>query len=215
MDLLAVMHENDERGEITGTHASLARIARCTEAEMRDALREINVTKTGHVTVGHANVTVLNRRMARAHKERVSARERKQKQRGTSTHEEPPEPDVTETSRSYSSSSSSTSVNTPPKSPSPKKRFTKPTLDEVAAYCRERGNTISASIWFDHYESNGWRVGKNPMKDWRASVRYWEQNRPGGNGAAGKAHSDGPRPSAVERVERATRSGGRTFDAEP
>jgi phage replication O-like protein O len=46
-----------------------------------------------------------------------------------------------------------------------------------------------------------------------AFLESWQPPR-GGNGAAGKAHSDGPRPSAVERVERATRSGGRTFDAE-
>lgn len=57
------------------------------------------------------------------------------------------------------------------------KRFVKPTEDEVAAYCKERGNTIDAAAFVAFYDSNGWRVGKNPMKDWKAAVRTWEQKR--------------------------------------
>ena len=57
------------------------------------------------------------------------------------------------------------------------KRFTKPTLAEVQAYCAERGNTVDAQKFVDYYEANGWRVGKNPMKDWRAAVRTWERNQ--------------------------------------
>jgi hypothetical protein len=52
----------------------------------------------------------------------------------------------------------------------------KPTLDEVTAYCLERKNLVDPQRWLDHYESNGWRVGKNPMRDWRAAVRTWEKN---------------------------------------
>ena len=55
------------------------------------------------------------------------------------------------------------------------RRFTKPSLDEVSAYCAERGNNVDAEKWYDYYESNGWRVGKNAMKDWRAAVRTWEK----------------------------------------
>ena len=58
-------------------------------------------------------------------------------------------------------------------------RFTPPTLDEVSAYCQERGNSVDAERFVSFYESNGWKVGKNPMKDWRAAVRTWERdNRP-------------------------------------
>lgn len=53
-------------------------------------------------------------------------------------------------------------------------RFKKPTLEEVAEYCRERGNSISPQGFINYYDSNGWRVGKNPMKDWKAAVRTWE-----------------------------------------
>ena len=64
----------------------------------------------------------------------------------------------------------------------PQKRFTKPTLEEVQAYCLERNNGVDAQKWFDYYSSNGWKVGKNPMKDWKAAVRTWE--RSGDNGRA-------------------------------
>lgn len=62
------------------------------------------------------------------------------------------------------------------------RRFTPPTLAEVRAYCRERMNNVDASRFVDYYASNGWKVGKNPMKDWRAAVRTWEKSDSGGRG---------------------------------
>jgi predicted transcriptional regulator len=59
-------------------------------------------------------------------------------------------------------------------------RFVKPTLEEVQAYCLERGKGVDAQKWYDYYSANGWKVGKNPMKDWKAAVRTWE--RSGDNG---------------------------------
>lgn len=56
-------------------------------------------------------------------------------------------------------------------------RFTPPTLEDVAAYCRERGNGIDPQQFIDHYTSNGWKVGNTRMKDWRAAVRTWEARR--------------------------------------
>ena len=53
--------------------------------------------------------------------------------------------------------------------------FTKPTLEEVREYCDTRANDVDPEQFFDHYESNGWMVGKAPMKDWRAAVRNWER----------------------------------------
>lgn len=53
--------------------------------------------------------------------------------------------------------------------------FTPPTLDEVSAYCQGRGNNVSPQRFIDFYESKGWMVGKNKMKDWKAAIRTWEQ----------------------------------------
>ncbi len=55
------------------------------------------------------------------------------------------------------------------------RRFKKPTVEEIDAYCEERGNGLSGQAIHDHYESNGWMVGRTKMKDWKAAVRTWEQ----------------------------------------
>ena len=57
-----------------------------------------------------------------------------------------------------------------------RKRFEKPTLSEIEQYCIERKNNVNAEHFFDYYESNGWKVGKNSMKDWKAAVRTWERS---------------------------------------
>ncbi len=54
-------------------------------------------------------------------------------------------------------------------------RFVPPTVEEVAEYCRERGNHIDAQAFVDHYQANGWKRGKNKVQDWRACVRTWER----------------------------------------
>ena len=72
------------------------------------------------------------------------------------------------------------------------KRFTKPTLAQIQAYCIERNNNVDAERFYDYYEANGWKVGKNPMKDWKASVRTWERN-----GYSSNAQERAPKPSAT------------------
>lgn len=52
-----------------------------------------------------------------------------------------------------------------------------PTLEEVTAYCKERHNNVDPQTFIDFYESKGWMVGKNKMKDWKACVRTWEKSR--------------------------------------
>lgn len=67
----------------------------------------------------------------------------------------------------------------PAESPTPTKKrrvFKPPTIEEVQAYCRERGNKVDAERWHNHYSSNGWMVGKTKMVDWKAAVRTWERN---------------------------------------
>lgn len=52
--------------------------------------------------------------------------------------------------------------------------FIPPSLKEVENYCKERKNNVQAASLHSFYESKGWMVGKNKMKDWRAAVRHWE-----------------------------------------
>ena len=69
----------------------------------------------------------------------------------------------------------------------PRKRFTPPTVEDVASYCRERGNAVDAQRFVDFYASKGWKVGSSGMKDWRAAVRNWERqdNTKNGGGKNG------------------------------
>ena len=54
--------------------------------------------------------------------------------------------------------------------------FSPPDIQDVKAYCMERGNDVDPERFVNFYESKGWMVGKNKMKDWRAAVRNWERN---------------------------------------
>ena len=72
-----------------------------------------------------------------------------------------------------------------------KKRFTRPSLEDVRAYIESQHYDIDAQTFFDYYESCGWTVGKNkPMKDWKASVRYWVSSR--------KSNGDASKPAEEE-----------------
>lgn len=71
-----------------------------------------------------------------------------------------------------------------------RKRFVPPTLEEVQAYCQERMNGVDAQRFIDYYTSNGWQVGKNKMKDWKAAVRTWERNGYSGNQSAPQKKND-------------------------
>lgn len=59
--------------------------------------------------------------------------------------------------------------------PPQRKRFVPPSVDEVEAYCTERGNHVDAAQFCAFYESKGWRVGNQPMKSWQAAVLTWER----------------------------------------
>ena len=75
-------------------------------------------------------------------------------------------------------------------------RFIPPTIEQVTEYCRENRISIPVTRWFNYYTANGWKVGKNPMKDWKAAVRTWERNESNdgqygstGGGSDGKVRS--------------------------
>lgn len=57
-----------------------------------------------------------------------------------------------------------------------RKVFSTPTVDDVRAYCLERNNKVDPQQFVDFYESKGWMIGKNKMKDWKAAVRTWERS---------------------------------------
>lgn len=64
-----------------------------------------------------------------------------------------------------------------------RKVFKKPSVEDVQQYCTQRQNNINAEHFIDYYEANGWKVGKNAMKDWKAAIRTWEKRNGGNNNA--------------------------------
>lgn len=56
------------------------------------------------------------------------------------------------------------------------KSFIIPSIEDIRSYCQERQNYVNAEKFHSHYTSIGWKVGKNPMVDWKAAVRTWEKN---------------------------------------
>jgi hypothetical protein len=57
-----------------------------------------------------------------------------------------------------------------------KNMFIAPTFLQVAEYCNERKNNVDVNKFIDFYDSKGWMVGKNKMKDWKACIRTWEKS---------------------------------------
>lgn len=74
--------------------------------------------------------------------------------------------------------------------------FRAPAREEVMAYCIERGNSVDVDAFMDFYESKGWMVGKNKMKDWRAAVRNWERSN-----ASKSAKQNERRFDWIDRIE--------------
>lgn len=66
-----------------------------------------------------------------------------------------------------------------------RKNFVKPTVEEIAAYCKDKNYNVNAQQFFNYYESNGWKIGRNAMKSWQAAVQNWNIRDKANNKAAG------------------------------
>ena len=61
--------------------------------------------------------------------------------------------------------------------PPTRSRFVPPTVEEVRAYCLERGSKVDPEVFVSFYASKGWMIGKNKMRDWQAAVVTWEKKQ--------------------------------------
>ena len=71
-----------------------------------------------------------------------------------------------------------------------RKNFVKPTVEEIAAFCKEKKYTVNAQQFFNYYESNGWKIGRNAMKSWQAAVQNWNTRDKANNKATGTMWSN-------------------------
>ena len=66
----------------------------------------------------------------------------------------------------------------------PRKTFKKPSAEDITLYCQEKGIRIDVDVFIDYYEANGWMIGRNHMKNWKAAVNNWSRRKmQGGNQA--------------------------------
>lgn len=163
-----------KRGQFFSSYASLSTELGLSIKEIRSASKKLE--KTGELTlIGASNgtmITVCNyasyqHEETTKGKPRASDGQAKGKPRATDREEEE---EIEEKEEGLLGDK-------PPKKPKqPTKKFIKPTIEEIQAYCLERQNSVIPSKFFNYYESNGWKVGKASMKDWKAAVRTWETN---------------------------------------
>ena len=85
------------------------------------------------------------------------------------------------------------------------RRFVKPTVEQIAAYCKEKGYDVEAERFFNYYESKGWVVGKAPMKDWKSAVRNWVTMEKERMGQKPQAAPEIPRDEAMRKAMNPTK----------
>lgn len=118
------------------------------------------------------------RKGGRPKKEKPSVRE------GTPPHPRAPQAEAEAEAESESEAEAEGDIIKADKPPA-RSNFFPPTVEEVKQYCREKGYSLEAERFADYYESNGWMVGKNKMKDWKAAVRNWNRKEQRNNGKTG------------------------------
>lgn len=140
----------------------------------------------GNQQVPQGKVTVVERSLQegvtvvteKSNKGEYSKEEKEKKEKETTPH--PPQGGVQPAAACPSSSPTAPSTTgndqyPAGKAPRASPSFRPPTIDQIAEYCKSRGNGVDAATFRDFYEAKGWMVGKNKMKDWQAAVRTWEK----------------------------------------
>lgn len=179
MRIICKMWWYDRTGIMTRTVEQWAKILRTdikTTTEIIKYLQDekifdiaCNENVTGcndFVTACNIKVTIKNRRMNKECLSRIKIKKRVQKYR-----EKRESNDFVTPPSSSSSSSSCTKVQY--KGDKKPKKFIPPTIEEVEKFIKENKYPIDHQKWYNHYESIGWKVGKNKMKNWQAAVRTW------------------------------------------
>lgn len=171
MDLLCAMHQSGRSGELRGTTDQIARLARCSTAELTQALTELQATGTADVTFRNNDVTVINRLMKREAKARTDTALRVKKHRSNE--------DVTEKKRGRSKkievrSKKNTANTARAQGLEESNLFRKPvapTLQQVQEVFFRAGGTIEqADKFFAKYEATEWYLNNSPIKSFASLV---------------------------------------------
>ena len=206
IEILGAMHQSGRTGVLAGTAELISRVCRCSPDEVVCALSELRTNGVAEVSEEKGVFTIVNRRMRREAKERILAEERQARYRaGQDSHINANKNGIkTENKRKINGeiNGGKTELETEKEketkrekekesNTSTRVRFSAPTVEEVREYCEKRKNHVDAERFVDFYQSKGWMVGKNPMKDWHAAVRTWENYWPGTTAAPSSKPNSG------------------------
>jgi len=192
IDILCFMWNAPQRGVWEGTYEEFARVTGTPWESAPALIAELE--KVASVTKRNNLVTLINRRMQKEQNafednaNRQRAFREKHKSNAIVTDKTLKTLDVRR--ETLDKDKKDNTLEQAPKRP----LFLKPSVSEVTAYAKSIGFDLNGSRFCDFYESNGWRVGKNAMKNWQAAVRTWRQNDYGGGKNAsngGASRTDG------------------------
>jgi uncharacterized protein YdaU (DUF1376 family) len=186
IDILAYAWNEPVRGTYKRSMGMMAQELGVTPDHLKSILAELEWVAEFEVDE-NSIVTLLSRRMSRDEKKREYERKKKKLQRAKEDVPamSPKSPLVVpqEKSEVRSQMTEVTKVKGERRTAPP---FKKPTIEEIAAYAKSEDLRMDAQHFFDYYESNGWRVSRNPMKDWKATARNWARRDQHGTGTYGR-----------------------------
>lgn len=180
--LLLILNYWNERGPIKNDTRSIKNITKSNSKKLIDSiLNDFFVLSNGYWRHNRIDLE-----LEKAHVKRVKAQASANARWGNDSNKDDANALRTHMRKDMLGACSSPSPShTPTKEEGKKtrKRFQKPTSSELKEYSASISfQDFDAEKFLDYYDSNGWKVGKNPMVDWKATVRGWKKN--GSNGKA-------------------------------
>lgn len=171
-----------KRGQFITSVAAMAEELNLSGQQTRTALAKLQ--KTGEITIESTNkysiVTICNYDSYQEVEETEQQTNQQSNNNQTTNKQQTNNNNVRR--KEGKNDNNNININTTPNGDSvkPTTRFQKPSIDDVKAYVAEKGYMVDAERFWNYYESNGWKVGRNTMKDWRAAVRTWatKDNKP-------------------------------------
>jgi hypothetical protein len=186
IDLLCAMHQSGRSGELSGTTDQIARLARCSTAELTQALTELQTTGTADVTFRNNNVTVINRLMKRESKTRrdTALRVKKHRSNGECNAYETGEK-IEDRSKKIEVRKKKASTGRAPvlETSNLYRQPSKPTIDQVQQAFLQRGGTLEqAAKFFGKHESTDWFLNNSPIKNFVSLIpgfiAEWNKRNP-------------------------------------
>lgn len=168
IDLLNFMWNSAQRGLWQGSYEELSWLIGTTVQTAQAIVLELS--KVADVKIENVSVTLKNRRMIKEDLSYKLASERQSRYRSNANN------DRSVTAKTLDVRLKTLDVKTTTTTKSKREPFVIPTAEEVKSYIHNQGIQVDAALFFSYYESNGWKVGKNPMKNWKAALGVWQRN---------------------------------------